>query len=371
PACEISLGGENATYSGDSSFVPEAGRFVHTTCVPLKAENGTTEGMMVIISDLTDLRDTQQALDASIQRSRTILDTAVDAIITIDEKGIMQSCNASVGQLFGYTADELVGQNVKMLMPSNYAAEHDDYLSRYVRTGERRIIGIGREVIGRRKDGTEFPLHLAVGEFKEDGRQYFTGFIRDMTSQRDAENKARAHLEQLAHVGRLSAIDNLASGISHEVNQPLTAIVTMSQAMLRALRAGRGDRQMLEDTLERIVTQGARANTIVQQMREFARKEADTRKSPHDVDWIINDVLNLLDYEIREYDVEVRTEFKANNVLVNVNRIQIEQVLLNLLQNAVHAMAEVGRDRILTIRSEPPDEYHPYVKVVVSDNGTG
>lgn len=370
-AYKRALAGETASYTGMVPFLHGGERFVQATAMALQTGDGNTDSVLVLCTDLTELVRVRRELDESSVRSQTILDTAVDSIVTIDENGIVQSCNTSTERLFGYTAEEMVGNNVNMLMPPKYAAEHDEYLGHYLRTGEKRIIGIGREVTARRKDGSEFPIHLAVGEFIEQGRHYFTGFVRDMTLQKEAERSARAHLEQLAHVSRLNAIDNLASGLSHEVNQPLTAIVTMSQALLRSLRAGKNDPARLEDTLERIVQQGARANAVVQQMREHARRDTSVEQSPHHLDEIIVGVLKLLEYEINQHHIDVWTELETAGKPIVINRIQIEQVLLNLVQNAVHAMTEVSGERALTVSSRLSVDKSPWVEVLVSDTGVG
>ncbi|MCB1694339.1 MAG: PAS domain S-box protein, partial [Pseudomonadales bacterium] len=323
-----------------------------------------------VVSDVSELRRTQQALSSSTVRGQTILDTAVDAIVTIDEDGVIQSCNASCSKLFGFAASEMLGRNVKMLMPGAYAGEHDGYLKRYRETGEKHIIGIGREVTGRKSNGSEFPAHLAVGEFSNMGRRYFTGFIRDMTDQRAAEEAARRHLDELAHVTRIHAIDSLAAGISHEVNQPLTAIVTMSQALLRTLRNGNLPEAMLIDTLERVVTQATRASSIVTQMREMVRKQKSEEVSLQYVDEIVSDVLDLLQDELRNNNIEVRQEPPLRRHHVMANRIQVEQVMLNLIQNAVHAMADNDDERILRIVNAA-DEDKRFVEVRVQDSGPG
>jgi len=365
------LAGETSQFSGELHFAKHGMRFVQVMAMGLPSETGDIDSVLLLCTDLTELTTARRALDASSVRSQTILDTAVDGIVTIDEDGVIQSCNASTERLFGYTVDELTGRKINLLMPEHYAVDHDNYIKRYLDTGEKRIIGIGREVTAMRKGGTQFPIHLAVGEFIEGGRHFFTGFIRDMTPQKQAEQNARAHLEQLAHVSRLSAIDNLASGLSHEINQPLTAIVTMSQALLRGLRAGKKDQSLLEDTLERIVHQGARANSIVQQMREHTRRNTSIERSAHQLDDIIVDVLKLLESETKQHDIRVETNLNTGQSPVMVNRIQIEQVVLNLIQNAVHAMADVDGDRVLTITSNPPADSSFQAEVLVSDTGTG
>lgn len=360
--------GEGLCYTGELSFGRGGERFVYATCGHLDPISGWDDALLLVITDMSEVIRTREALGASMQRSQTILDVAVDAIIIIDETGIIQSCNASIESLFGYTAAEVVGTNVKILMPPEYAEAHDGYLDYYRQTGDKRIIGIGREVIAQRKDGSRFPAHLAVGESTTRGRRYFTGFVRDLTKQKQAEESARRHLEELSHITRVNAIDHLAAGIAHEVNQPLTAIVTMSQAMLRAHRAGRLDNDVLVDTLERIVSQGGRANAIIQEMRELVRKSKRIELSKHTVDEIIKAVMALLEYELRSEEVSVVMALDDALAPVRVSKIQIEQVLINLIQNAIHAM-QGSREKTLTIKSRCTDDHS--VEVEVRDTGIG
>ena len=133
----------------------------------------------------------EAALRDSEARHRAILDAAVDGIITIDERGTIEAANPAAGRLFGYAIPELIGANVKMLMPAPYHDNHDAYLDNYRRTGERKIIGIGREVVGRRKDGTVFPMDLAISEIGLGGRRMFTGLVHDVTERKQAEKELR------------------------------------------------------------------------------------------------------------------------------------------------------------------------------------
>ncbi|HKI75464.1 MAG TPA: PAS domain S-box protein, partial [Pseudomonadales bacterium] len=367
---QSALEGQAGNYRGELAFSLGGTKYVQATCAPLSEEPGGAPSFLMVITDVSELKNTQQALDASTQRSHTILDTAVDAIITINRDGIIQSCNSSTNSLFGYTTVELVGNNVKMLMPDNYANEHDGYLDRYLSTGTRHIIGIGREVTGKKKDGTEFAAHLAVGEFEDRGRRFFTGFIRDMTLQKKAEQTARAHLDELSHLTRLSAIESLASGITHEINQPLTAIVTMVQALQRMQESGRSDEKMTADVLDRVINQCVRVNTIIQQMRNLARKTKSDDRSHQPIDDIVRDVLRLVDTEVVQHDVRLTTRLGCSETFALVNRIQIEQVLLNLVQNAIHAVVDTGHDRAISIVTLIQDEPASIV-VTVSDNGIG
>ena len=154
----------------------------------------------------------------------SILDTVPDAMIVIDEQGIMRSFSSAAQRLFGYEATEVIGENIKMMMPSPYRENHDGYLARYLKTGERRIIGIGRVVVGERKDGSTFPMELAVGEMKSSDQRYFTGFIRDLTERQKTEARLQELQSELVHISRLTAMGEMASALAHELNQPLSAI---------------------------------------------------------------------------------------------------------------------------------------------------
>jgi len=187
--------------------------------------------------DHTDIHAAKEALQEREARLRSILETAPDAIILIDERGIMESYSPAAERLFGYQPREALGQNVSMLMPSPYRERHDSYLAHYLTTGERRIIGIGRVVVGRRKDGSTFPMELAVGEALVNGRRVFTGFIRDLTERQLTENRLQELQSELLHVSRLSDVGQMASALAHELNQPLAAIVNYVQATRRMLQA--------------------------------------------------------------------------------------------------------------------------------------
>lgn len=166
----------------------------------IRDERGRLSGFGKVTRDLTQRRDAEEELRAAAGRLQAIVETAVDGIITIDERGRIETVNPATERLFGYAADEMIGRNVSMLMPEPYHAEHDSYLHRYRRTGERRIIGIGREVSGRCKDGSEFPLELAVSETRLPGRRFFTGMIRDVSGRRQAEEALRRSEARLAGI---------------------------------------------------------------------------------------------------------------------------------------------------------------------------
>ena len=162
--------------------------------------------------------------EAQAAKLRGILESAVTAIVTIDERGLIETVNPATERLFGYAAQDLIGQNVKILMPEPYRAEHDGYIDSYLETGEKKIIGIGREVSGRRKDGTTFPVHLSVSEFEADGRRYFTGMIYDISDRKHVEEALLESERRLAHAQKMEAVGQLTGGIAHDFNNLLLVI---------------------------------------------------------------------------------------------------------------------------------------------------
>lgn len=308
------------------------------------------------------LRDREARLDA-------VLRTAVDAIITIDEHGTIESANPASEKIFGYAEAELVGRPIEMLMPEPYKSEHAGYLRSYLETGERRIIGTGREVEARRRDGTTFPIELAVSELSAGGRRLFTGIVRDLTARKSAEAEAKLRLDELAHASRLSELGEMTSGIAHEVNQPLAAIVGFAQACLRMMDGNNARPEVMRDALEQIAGQAQRAGKIVHHLRQLARK-AEVEQGPTNVNETLLGVLSLAEHELRTQHVEVALALDPGLAPVHANRIQIEQVALNLMRNGIEAMVEGGAARrVLGVRTGPATSGG--IEVVISDSGVG
>ncbi len=302
-------------------------------------------------------------------RLQAILDTAVDGIVIIDERGSIETLNTATERIFGYSAEELMGRNVGVLMPGNHRDEHDQYLRNYLTTGQKKIIGIGREVEGRRKDGSTFPLDLAVSEFSVGGKRRFMGLMRDISDRKRAEQEARLHLEELAHASRLSALGEMATGIAHEVNQPLAAIVSYAQACLNMMKSGNADPAVVRDALEQISAQGRRAGDIVHQLRQFVRKERADRGSV-DVNQCVQNVLTLFAHDLKTHNAQLALELAGDLPMITADRVQIEQVILNLLRNALEAVsqqeASTRRVKIETARTK-----NAGIQLRVSDNGPG
>jgi two-component system, LuxR family, sensor kinase FixL len=298
----------------------------------------------------------------------SILETVPDAMIVIAEDGIVQSFSSAAERLFGYTAPEVIGKNIKMLMPSPYRESHDDYLRRYLRTGERRIIGIGRLVVGERKDGSTFPMELAVGEMRSEDRHYFTGFIRDITQRQQSEARLQELQSELVHVSRLTAMGQMASALAHELNQPLLAIVGYMKGSRRLLESGAEDRAgLLRDALDKAGDQALRAGQIIRRLREFVGR-GDSERRIESVKKLIEEASALALVGTKDQDIRVRFQFDPAIDLVLVDKVQIQQVLLNLLRNAVEAM-EASQRRELVVSTAAHDD--DMIAISVSDTGSG
>ena len=309
------------------------------------------------------------ALEAAEARLRSILQTVPDAMIIIDERGRIESLSTTAERLFGYDADEACGRNISLLMPSPYREQHDAYIERYLKTGERRIIGIGRIVVGQRKDGTTFPMHLTVGELRTGERHHFTGFIRDLTDQQLTEDRLKELQSEVTHMSRFTALGEMASTLAHEINQPLTAISNYLRGSRRLLERMEGENvEMLRDAVSKAADQALRAGQIIRRLREFvARGESERRIES--LPKLIEDASTLALVGAREHGIAVTFRLDPAADLVLADRIQIQQVLVNLMRNAIDVMSEGGAVRRLDIATAtgPEDQ----VEVTVADTGSG
>lgn len=309
------------------------------------------------------------ALEAAEARLRSILQTVPDAMIIIDERGRIESLSTTAERLFGYASDEACGRNVSLLMPSPYREQHDAYIGRYLKTGERRIIGIGRIVVGQRKDGTTFPMHLTVGELRTGDRHHFTGFIRDLTDQQLTEDRLKELQSEVTHMSRFTALGEMASTLAHEINQPLTAISNYLRGSRRLLERMEGENvEMLRDAVSKAADQALRAGQIIRRLREFvARGESERRIES--LPKLIEDASTLALVGAREHGIAVTFRLDPDADLVLADRIQIQQVLVNLMRNAIDVMSEGGAVRRLDIATAAGLE--DQVEVTVADTGSG
>jgi two-component system sensor kinase FixL len=430
---------------------------------------------------------------------RALLDAAVDAIVVIDDKGILEEFSLAAQRMFGYTAEEVIGRSVNILMAEPYRSRHDGYLTRYAATGEKRIIGIGREVTGQRKDGSVFPCEIAVGQVAGVEPPRFVGFIRDITrrkedeerlrrseaelrlaqqlanlgnyvlhfrggeqdhfspqlysilgipptdamisreeylahwvhpsdrarvlqafesldageapldieyrvvlrdgrvrhlhhitqavsdgsgtvlkhvgtlhdvtDRRHAEDEARQLQDRLTHFSRLSTMGEMAAGLAHEINQPLSAIATYAQASQRLLRQPQPDTAEVVAALEQINAQALRAGEVIRRLRNFV-KNREVRREAVDCSRLLDDLRTLAETDARLHNIRLRIDAEEGLPTVYADPIQLQQVILNLVRNAIDAMADVSEERREVVLSTRRIGAHE-VEVTVADQGSG
>lgn len=346
------------------------GRLMLALCspVPLANPEGDIDAVLISFQDITAHRATEDRLNQADSILKSILKTIPDAMVVIDEAGLISSFSATAETMFGYRHGEIIGQNVKLLMPEPFRSEHDGYLQRYIETDEKRIIGIGRTVVGCRKDGTTFPLQLEVGEAKIGDERYFTGFIIDLTEKKQAEAEVQALQADLAHASRLSAVGTLASSLAHEINQPLTAIANYLSAA-RDMVDGDLDenREFFREALQESVTESLRAGVIIRRLREFVSR-GEINRRVLSIAQVVEDATVLGMIGAQEKGVQFSIDIAPDTNHVFVDRVQIQQVMVNLMRNAIEAMASSTR-KILHIGVTSVDDKQ--VAIAISDSGSG
>ncbi|CAN7503056.1 PAS domain S-box protein [Phenylobacterium sp. LjRoot164] len=314
-------------------------------------------------------RRQSQAARAREVHLQSILDTVPEAMIVIDEDGVIQSFSAAAVRLFGWEPSDAIGRNVNMLMPTPFREEHDGYLDRYKSTGERRIIGTGRIVVGERRDGSTFPMELAVGEARVGPDRFFTGFVRDLTERRAQERRLQELQSELVHVSRLSAMGEMASSLAHELNQPLSAIANYMKGSATLLSSPGLDPGRLKEPLERAYEQALRAGDIIKRLREFVAR-GETQHTLEDPVRLMEEASALALVGAREQGVRVDLRFERNAGQVVVDKVQVQQVALNLIRNAIDAMEGHPRRRLTISVATDPEDRHS-VRISVADTGSG
>ena len=300
---------------------------------------------------------------------QSILDTVPDAMVVIDEAGSIREFSPTAERMFGWNAREMAGRNVNLLMPEPYRGAHDGYLARYYRTGEKRIIGKGRVVVGSRRDGSTFPIELAVGEMAADGQRFFTGFIRDLTERQQAEARLQELQTELVHISRLTALGEMASALAHEINQPLSAIANYLKGTRILLGRDEVPHERVAEAVERAATEALRAGEIIRRLRDFVAR-GETERTIESLPKLVEEASALALVGAKEHGIRVRYDFSPAIDLVLADKVQIQQVVLNLVRNAVDAIAESDTDRRdLTIAIEAADEAMAFVRV--TDTGPG
>ncbi len=297
------------------------------------------------------------------------MDAAVDAIIIIDSEGKILRFNRAAQEMFVYTAEEVCGRNVSMLMSDNHSIKHDEYIKHYLDTGEARVIGLVLEETGVKSDGSTFPLKLSVGEVKGDGGSQFISIIHDLSEKRAGEEKVRQLEEQLLHADRLVILGELTAGIAHEINQPLTAIAAYADAGRHLIqRSSGGSPENINVICEKIAEQSRRAAEVVQRLRKLVQT-GSVSKARHDINKIINNTILLFDYEVKKKLLKLEF-FPAEGIdILYVDDIQIQQILINLVKNGLDAIRASGqKEGRITIQVK---KIGKVVSIEVQDNGPG
>lgn len=303
-----------------------------------------------ILHDLSRRVQIEEALRKSEERLRSIVESAVDGIIVIDDRGLIQAFNPSAERLFGYRVAEVLGQNVRMLMPSPDRERHDGYLHHYLTTGEQKIIGIGREVTAVRKDGTTFPVHLSVGEMRHEGKRSFTGILHDLSDRVALEHRL-AEQKSLAKMGEMAAV------VAHEVKNPIAGIRGALQVITSRMAPEQRDRAVLLDIIARLDA----LNRIVQDMLMFARPRA-LRQEPISLGTLLNDTAAFI---ARDPTMARLTIDVSGGADIAGDREMLQVVFQNILMNAAQAMEGEGRIDVTILCTDGR------CSIVVSDHGPG
>ena len=324
------------------------------------------------VMDITELKRAEEERERLRQAQRVIVQTANDAMVSADESGVIQFANPATMKVFGYDPKELIGKPLTVLMPEYLRKAHENGFGRYLSTGQRHLNWEGIQVTGLRKNGQEFPVEVSFGELTINGQRVFTGFIRDTTERKQAEEtreRLRRVQADLEHLTRVSTMGELTASLAHEVNQPLTAITNNGSACLRLLANQNLDPEVLRRALGEIVADGNRASAVIARIRGFIKK-TPTERSVLDVNELIQEVLALVGPELQKNRVVVKCELGRKLPPVLGDRVQLQQVLLNLVVNGIEAMAVVAeQSRELVVRSHAEESGD--LMITVSDSGTG
>jgi two-component system sensor kinase FixL len=306
----------------------------------------------------------------SAEEFQALLDAAVDGVIVIDHLGRIQAFNRAAEHLFGYSGPEILGTNVNMLMAGPDRSAHDEHLARFGATRVPHIIGRGREVEARRKDGSVLPVLLSVGAVVGAEPPRFVGFVQDISFRRRSEEETHRLQERLMHVSRLTTVGEMSAGIAHELNQPLTAVANYAQACDRLLGMPDPDIDEIRGALRQITAQAVRAGDIIRRLRTLARNDV-MKREPTDVNVLIGELTELIQLDAKTHEAQYRLELAVEPPQAIVDRARVQQVILNLVHNALEALAESspGGVREVTVRTCLTSEGE--VEIAVCDTGPG
>ncbi len=322
--------------------------------------------------DVTDRVQQTAQLAAREAQMRSILETVPSAMLVIDVHGRILSFSPAAERLFGHTANDVIGSNVSLLMNEDFGLKHDGFLERYLRTGERRIIGRPRILTALHADGSEFPIELHVGEAVYEDNRVFTGFITDLSERLRGEERLEQLSSELTQIGRINAMGELAAALAHEINQPLSAIanhVATAEVILENEQISDPLYERLFGQLRATREQTLRAGEIIRRLRDFvARRDVDLRFEP--VEAAIREASALVLVGTQRLDVSVDYDLAPEAPFMFADKIQIQQVLVNLMRNALEALRATAADqRSIRVATRKLDDDR--IEFSVSDNGPG
>ncbi len=333
---------------------------------PIRNQEGVITHFLAVQEDVTEKKRAHDALRESEMRISTILDNVIDGLITITEEGIIETYNNAAEEIFGYTTQEAIGHNVAILMPKPHCANHIEYMASYLRTGRKKVIGIGREVTGKRKDGTEFPLELSVSEVHLGDRILFTGIVRDITDRKLAEESLR-HAKEQAEAASLAKSEFLAN-MSHELRTPLNSIIGFSQLLLKNKKGNLHESDV--KYLERISENGHHLLEIINDILDLSKVEMGRETieiGTTDIALLIREVVSQLDGQTKGKSLDLILDVPDNLHQIETDPGKLQHILSNLIGNAIKFTEEGS----ITIRVHIEGEIRRPIQIDVSDTGIG
>jgi PAS domain S-box-containing protein len=327
-----------------------------------------TEANHDLVNKVEQLNFYKQQLIERETKLNSIFNAAVEGIISVDLSGTIVSVNNAVETIFGYSKDELINCNINKLIPLEQRKNHAQHLGNAASHGLSGVVGKIREVIGMRKDGSPVPLDISIAQFSLDGINYLTSIVRDASLRKLQEQRDQDHLDALAHVTRLGLMGEMASGIAHEVNQPLAAITTYSQACLNLIHNGNCDQARIADILLKTNQQALKAGQIIHRMRDFVKPNT-IHRSTININDLVNDAVGLCESYLKQNGITLHLQLKKNLSVLFVDSIQIEQVILNLIKNGIESLTNLPPSipRNLSIQTAMSRD----IEVRIKDNGPG
>jgi two-component system sensor kinase FixL len=327
--------------------------FDATTRTPLR--------MRGIVSEITERREAEERL-------RLVVEMSPSALLMVNAHGRIALVNRQAEIVFGYAREEMVGMDVDALVPGRHGERHAGLRSAFVASATARVMGTEPELSALRKDGSEVPVDIALAPIHGDPGSAVLVSITDITERKRADRESALQRDELAHLSRVVLLAELSGSLAHELNQPLTAILSNAQAALRFLTHAPPNLDEVRDSLTNIVENDKRAGEVIRRLRAMLRKDrADHRRL--DMNDVVLDVLRIIRSDLLNRNVDVILDLQPDLPPIEGDRVQLQQVLLNLVMNGTDAMANVGSGREITLRTHAHDAAG--VQVSVADVGSG